>query len=145
MAIEIGKVNVQDLSQNDYKSLGIGINRRSISNGIFPVNFTTIDQAKDNLINLIMTKKGERLMQPSFGCDIWDVLFNPIVDSDISFEAETAITRAVENWLPSITITNIFVNTNDDLKDSNAINVSIGFALKSNTRIKDSVTITLNE
>jgi phage baseplate assembly protein W len=145
MAIEIGKVNVQDLSQNDYKSLGIGINRRSINNGIFAVNFTTIDQAKDNLINLILTKKGERLMQPNFGCDIWNIVFSPIVDEDISFEVETAINNAVESWLPSISITSIFVDTNDDLKDTNSIVVSLGFALKSNPRITDSVTITINQ
>lgn len=144
MAIEIGRVNVQDLSQNDYKSLGIGINRRSISNGIFAVNFTTIDQAKDNLVNLIMTKKGERLMQPNFGCDIWNILFNPVVDGDINFEIETAITEAVNNWLPNIVITNLSINTDDELKDSNTINISIGFALKSNKRIKDVVTITIN-
>lgn len=145
MAIEIGKVNVQDLSQNDYKSLGIGVNRRSINNGIFAVNFTTIDQSKDNLVNLIMTRKGERLMQPDFGCDIWNIIFNPIVDDDISFEIENAINTAVSTWLPNITITGVFIDMSDELKDTNTIKISLGFALKSNNRIKDSVTITLNE
>lgn len=145
MAIVLGKVNVKDLPQNEYKSLGIGINRRSITNGIFSVNFTTIDQAKDNIINLIMTRKGERLMYPEFGCNIWNVLFNPIIDNDIDFEIENAITEAVTTWLPNITITNIYVESNDELKDTNTINISIGFALKSNTKIKDSVTITLNQ
>jgi phage baseplate assembly protein W len=145
MAIELGKVNVQDLVQNDYKSLGIGINRRSITNGIFPVNFTTISQAKDNLVNLIMTKKGERLMQPEFGCDIWNLIFQPIVDEDVQIQVENAIADAVNNWLPYITITNIFINLDDELKDTNSINISLGFALSSNTNITDSVTITLNQ
>ena len=64
MAIELGKVNVVDLAENDYKVLGIWINKGSDSNGIFAVNFTTLTQAKDNLKNLILTRKGERLMQP---------------------------------------------------------------------------------
>ena len=38
MAIELGKVNVTDLTENNYKVLGIGINRTSDSNGIFAVN-----------------------------------------------------------------------------------------------------------
>lgn len=143
MAIELGRVNVQDLVQNDYKSLGIGINKRSISNGIFSVNFTTIDQAKDNLINLIMTKKGERLMQPNFGCDIWNILFNPIVDQDINIEIENVIREAVDSWLPYIEITNVFIDSSDELKDNNSVNISLGFALKSNSRIKDSVNITI--
>ena len=53
MAIELGKFNVSDLTQNDYKVLGIGINKKSDSNGIFAVNYTTIRQAADNLKNLI--------------------------------------------------------------------------------------------
>ena len=145
MAIELGKVNVQDLVQNDYKIIGTGINRRSATNGIFPVNFTTISQAKDNLVNLIMTKKGERLMQPEFGCDIWNLIFQPIVDEDIQLQVENAIIDAVNNWLPYITITSIIVNTEDELKDTNTFNVSLGFALSSNTNITDSVTITLNQ
>ena len=59
MAIELGRINVNDLAENDYKSLGIGFGRKSNSNGIFAVNYTTLTQAKDNLINLILTKKGE--------------------------------------------------------------------------------------
>jgi len=145
MAIELGKVNVQDLVQNDYKIIGTGINRRSITNGIFPVNFTTINQAKDNIVNLIMTKKGERLMQPEFGCDIWNLIFQPIVDEDIQLQVENAIIDAVNNWLPYITITSIVVYTEDELKDTNTFNVSLGFALSSNTNITDSVTITLNQ
>ena len=77
MAIELGKVNVTDLTENNFKVLGIGINRRSDINGIFPVNYTTLSQAKDNLRNLILTRKGERLMQPEFGCDVWKTLFEP--------------------------------------------------------------------
>ena len=48
MAIELGKVNVTDLKENDYKVLGIGINKTSNSGGIFAVNYTTLTQAKDN-------------------------------------------------------------------------------------------------
>ena len=78
MAIELGKVNVNDLTENDYKILGIGINKTSDSNGIFSVNYTTLTQAKDNLKNLILTKKGERIMNSEFGCDVWKVLFEPL-------------------------------------------------------------------
>ena len=37
MAIELGKVNVADLTENNYKVLGIGINTASNSNGTFNV------------------------------------------------------------------------------------------------------------
>ena len=57
MAIELGKVKVTDLTENNYKILGIGINKRSDKSGIFSVNYTTLNQAKDNLKNLLLTKK----------------------------------------------------------------------------------------
>ena len=64
MSIELVIVKVADLAENDYKILGIGINKSSNSNGVFSTNYTTLTQAKDNLKNLILTKKGERLMNP---------------------------------------------------------------------------------
>jgi phage baseplate assembly protein W len=84
-------------------------------------------------------------MQPEFGCDIWNLIFQPIVDEDIQLQVENAIIDAVNNWLPYITITSIVVYTEDELKDTNTFNVSLGFALSSNTNITDSVTITLNQ
>ena len=86
MAIEYGKVKVVDLVENDYKVLGIGINKSSSTSGAFPVNYTTLMQAKDNLLNLIMTKKGERVGQPEFGCDIWKIIFEPIVEGEIDLK-----------------------------------------------------------
>ena len=53
MAIELGRFNKSDITENNYKIVGIAINEKSDSNGAFSVNFTTIDQAKSNLKNLI--------------------------------------------------------------------------------------------
>ncbi len=144
MAIELGKVNVTDLSQNDYKVLGIGINKSSNSNGAFAVNYTTLTQAKDNLTNLIMTRKGERVHQPDFGCDIWNVLFEQIVDGDIDYKVESVIVDAVSKWLPYITINDIILDYNDEYKDSNKIGVEINFSLTSNPNLRESVTINVN-
>ena len=104
MAIELGKVNVTDLTQNNYKILGIGINRTSNSNGIFATNYTTLTQAKDNLKNLILTKKGERLQQPEFGCDIWLLVFEQIDGENLENRIESSILDAVQSWIPNINI-----------------------------------------
>lgn len=37
-----------------------------------------ISLAKQDLLNQIMTKKGERVMAPEFGCIVWDYLFDPL-------------------------------------------------------------------
>ena len=107
MAIELGKVNVTDLVDNNYKVLGIGINRASNSNGIFATNYTTLTQAKDNLKNLILTKKGERLQQPEFGCDIWLLVFEQIDGENLENRIESSILDAVQSWIPNININQI--------------------------------------
>jgi phage baseplate assembly protein W len=144
MAIELGKFNVGDLTQNDYKVLGIGINKKSDSNGIFAVNYTTISQARENLKNLILTKKGERVMQPEFGCDIWELLFEPISEDVISTQIENSILSAVEIWLPYINIDKIIFDYDENDIDSNKINVEVKFSLKSNATITESINININ-
>jgi len=144
MAIELGKVNVVDLSENDYKILGIGINKVSDKGGAFAANYTTLNQAKDNLKNLILTKKGERLMQPEFGCDIWKVLFEPIVEGSIERTIELSIIDAVENWLPYLNIDEIIFDYDENDIDANRIALDIKFSLKSNSNLGESVTINVN-
>jgi phage baseplate assembly protein W len=144
MAIELGNVKVADLSENDYKVLGIGINKSSNSNGVFSTNYTTLTQAKDNLKNLILTKKGERLMNPDFGCDVWLVLFEQMDGATIETRIETAIVDAVDTWLPYLTLTSIVFDYDDNDIDTNKISLDIQFALASNPNLTESVEITIN-
>lgn len=143
MAIELGKVNVNDLVENNYKILGIGINQSSDSNGIFSTNITTLKQAKNNLINLILTRKGERLMQPDFGCDVWKVLFEPI--DNIENSIENAILNAVKIWLPYLSINEIIFDYDDNDIDTNRVSLDIKFSLISNPTLSESVQINVEK
>jgi len=144
MAIELGKVNVTDLVENDYKVLGIGINTTSNSNGIFAVNYTTLTQAKSNLQNLILTRKGERLQNPNFGCDIHNLLFEQINEETIGTKIEASILDAVGTWLPYLNIEQIVFDYNDNDIDTNRISVDVKFSLKSNTTMTELLSITIN-
>jgi phage baseplate assembly protein W len=144
MALELGKINVTDLKENDYKVLGIGINKSSNQGGMFAVNYTTLTQAKDNITNLLMTKKGERVSQPEFGCDIWKVLFEQMVDGEIDDKIETSIIDSVSKWLPYITVDEIIVDYDDIDKDNNRIDVEINFSLTSNPNLRETVKVNIN-
>ena len=144
MAIELGKVNVTDLTQNDYKILGIGINKNSDKGGIFAVNYTTLTQAKDNLKNLILTRKGERIMNPTFGCDIYKVLFEQMDGGLIESKIESTILDAVSNWLPYLNIDEIIFDYDNNDIDNNRINLELKFSLVSNPNLGESVTINVN-
>jgi phage baseplate assembly protein W len=142
MAIELGRVKVDDLVENDYKVLGIGVNKRSNSNGIFASNYTTLTQAKDNLQNLILTKKGERTMQPDFGCDVWLVLFEQISDN-IEQRIENSIVDAVSIWLPYLNIDTIIFDYDENDIDANKIALEIKFSLVSNPNLSESIQINI--
>ena len=144
MAIELGKVNVTDLTDNNYKILGIGINRRSDSNGIFAVNYTTLTQAKDNLRNLILTKKGERVQQPEFGCDIWLLVFEQIDGENLENRIESSILDAVQSWIPNININQIIFDYDNNDIDNNRIALDIKFSLISNPNLTETIQINVN-
>ena len=144
MARTLGKFNVNDLAENAYKVLGISVNRASNSNGAFSVNYTTLEQAKSNLINLIMTRKGERVHQPDFGCDIWKVLFEPIVPGDIEKRCEDTIIEAVNIWLPYLTVEEILLDYDDTSIDLHKLGVEINFYLSSNPNISGTITLNVN-
>lgn len=88
----------------EYGSLGIKfpMNARGDNNsGVFNVSYTTEEQAISNYINLLMTRKSERYMQPDFGVGLPYRLFEPNTESlrvDIEFE----ITTQAAIWLPYI-------------------------------------------
>jgi phage baseplate assembly protein W len=144
MAIPIGNIKLADLYANAYKVLGITINQSSNAGGVFGVNYTTLQQAKSNLINLILTRKGERVAQPEFGCDIWKVLFEPIIQGQIDQEIERTIIEAVNIWLPYLQINQIFLEYTPEQIDSHTISVELDFSLVSNPNINDTVTININ-
>ena len=145
MAYELGRFNNNDLSINADKVLGIGINTESDSNGIFSVNYTTLAQAKSNLINLIMTRKGERTMQPEFGCDIWQLIFEQITTESLEIDIETTIVEAVNTWLPYLNIDQILFDYDTTDIDNHKIYLQIAFSLKINRDFGESVTILVEQ
>lgn len=96
--------------------------------GYFAQGFTTIEQAKSNLLNLLLTRKGERVMQPNFGTGLHSILFEQVTD-DLSTEIEETITNNVNYWLPYINIENINVNMTNEMIDRNMVELSISFTI----------------
>jgi len=144
MSRTLGNVKTGDLVDNSHKILGIAINTASENGGPFAVNFTTLKQAKNNLINLILTRKGERVGQPEFGCDVWKILFEPIINGEIDSRIENTIVEAVNIWLPYLNIDEIVFDYDDNDIDSNTIILDIKFSLVSNPNMADTVTLNVS-
>ena len=59
--------------------------------------YTLIDAAliKADLLNELYTKRGERVMRPTYGTRIWDIIMNPL-DQYVVAEVKEDIERIVE-------------------------------------------------
>jgi len=77
-------------------------------------NFLTSQQVHDNLKNLILTMKGERIMQPDFGSDLYLLLFEASIDPVLLQAAKDAIEDAVELWMPAVNIGDVEIETDKD-------------------------------
>ena len=75
------KINPIDLPQND--KVAVGVTFPFDGPAVFNSSYTTKEQVKSNLINLLLTSPGERLMNPTFGVGIRDLLFEQVIDKQI--------------------------------------------------------------
>ena len=94
--------------------------------GLFGLTETTLEQAGHNIKNLLLTSKGERVMQPDFGSDLRSLLFEQ-ADDNINNDIKEAISDAMSNWLPYINISNVNVIENET--NPNQMKVSRDFSL----------------
>ena len=84
---------------------------------------TTKEQVKSNLINYILTNKGERLFDPEFGGDLRATLFEP----DTSFDSVAArLETEIYAYVPNIIIRDIIVKP---FSDENIINIVLNYSI----------------
>lgn len=113
-------LNPQDVGQK--RGIGISVLFNN-GNNVFNQTFTTKDQVKSNLINYILTNKGERLFNPTFGGDLRASLFNP----DSSFDGVAAsLEQEIYAYVPNIIIRNIAVKK---FSDENIVNIILDYSI----------------
>jgi len=106
--------------------------------GLFQQSQTTLEQAGSNIKNLLLTAKGERVMQPDFGSRLRELLFEQYTE-DLSSRIQSEIQDAISTWLPYINISNVNIIQSDE--DPNTTNVSIDFALNYEPDRFESITL----
>ena len=113
------RVNPLDLQKN----IAIGVSLPFNGPGVFNSTFTTKDQIKSNLVNLLLTSTGERIMNPNFGTYLKRFLFEGITDSNLESLKDNLL-NSISIYIPDITVTNIIITPNTDY---NSIDLNVDY------------------
>ena len=106
--------------------------------GLFGLTETTLEQAGHNIKNLLLTAKGERVMQPDFGSDLRALLFEQ-ADENIEERIEETILESISTWLPYISVGKIDII--EDETNPNSMKVDLDFSLNYEPDRFDSVNL----
>lgn len=120
--------------------IGVTLPIRLGQTGMFEQSTTVIDQVRSNFKNLVLTKKGERVHQPNFGCDLWKVLFEQITEETLE-AARLTIADAVDRWMPFIELTDFQITSTNT---QNSINIRCSYRFRNNPNVTDTIDITAN-
>jgi len=127
---------ITDLTSEQNVPLGLDLPMNTSRGANFAVNYTSIRQARANVINLLLTNKGERVMQPNFGCDLGKVVMEPLTDLLLG-NIEATIESAIVTWLPYITIQDLRAYRVDG--KPNTLGISLSFSLQNNSIETESI------
>ncbi len=76
---------------------------------------------------VLMTAPGERVMRPRFGCEIWDLLFEPVNANTIGLMA-SAVRDAVAQWEPRVDLLDVTVVP--DPIDSGLVRIALTYEIR---------------
>lgn len=123
------------------QAIGITLPLQLGNTGYFEQSFDTLTQVKSNFINLILTRRGERVHQPEFGCRIHEYLFEQLTPENIE-GARLSVINAVEQWMPFLELIRFEMNAAPEDIDRNRIRLYVGYRLKKSPNIRDSIILT---
>ena len=99
------KINPIDLPENE--QVAVGIRFPFNNDGVFYSTYTTKEQAKSNLLNLLMTDRGERINELEFGIGIKRLIFEQDIDKDL---LKIRIEEGIDRYIPMIQLTDLKIN-----------------------------------
>jgi len=132
MAFEPRRIDPLDLQPRK----AVGVSLPFSGKAVFNSTFQTVDAIKANLVNYLLTGRGERYFRPTFGSGLRNLLFENTSNQTLE-EIEILIRQALKNYFPQLTVTDLkLVNK----VDQNIVEFSLKFSI-AGTRIEDEILI----
>jgi len=92
------------------------------------IRLTDIVEDIDRSMRIVlMTAPGERVMRPRFGCDIWDLLFEPVTPNLLGLIA-SAVYEALGQWEPRVQVDEVVPVP--DVDDGGLVRVTVTYHVK---------------
>ena len=132
----VRRINPLDANKN---VLTIGVSLPLNSTNMFEGTPTTRQQVKTNLLNLILTEQGERLMHPNYGMGVKNLLFEQNIDLE---NLKAQIHQQINFYIPEINLIDTEVATSED---KHTIQIKIKYNIKDNSGIPDAILININD
>ena len=132
MAFDAKRINPIDRQPRK----AVGVSLPFSGKAVFNSTFETKEAIKSNIVNYLLTGKGERYMNPTFGSGIRDELFTNVNRENTS-SLEVKVATELRNYFPNLAIVQLSITPSPD---SNMISLSISFKVKE-TQVEDEVTI----
>jgi len=120
-------------------STGVGIKVPFDGETGINTTFTTQDAIKSNLLNFLLTGKRERVINPTFGSGLRELLFEPIT-SDLNAAIRELIVDGVSQFFPNVSINSLGVQQNPE---QSTITIILNYSVI-NTNIQDEIQINVN-
>tara|TARA_R110001583_G_scaffold5763_2_gene30604 strand:- start:9109 stop:9543 length:435 start_codon:yes stop_codon:yes gene_type:complete len=94
------------------KNVAIGVVFPLMEGGSFKQSFTIKDQIKTNIINVLLTEKGERINNPDFGTGLKTILFENNPNAN---QIEELIGYQLSLYVPEVDVDSVEVKFEHDL------------------------------
>ena len=119
MPIIQSKRKINPLSINSNVSIGVAFPLDDVN--LFSGTQTVKEQVKSNLLNLLLTEKGERINQPDFGIGLKNLLFEQNIDEANLSES---IVNQMGIFIPEISLLDTKV---EFIEDENLLYIKITY------------------
>ena len=103
--------NKQPIDSNPRKAVGFGFPING--DAVFVPTYTTKDQIKSNLVNYLLTNRGERVFNPNYGANLRTQVFEMIQDDSLE-DLESIIIEEIGERFPLVQVEQIEFNPEED-------------------------------
>ena len=125
---------------------------RAYRKGFFEMNNTTRDAIREDIKILLLTKKGERVVNSSIGTNIPILagqLFEPAIKEDLEPQITLEVKQALETWMPYVTLESLRVFTAAEVPRGMALQqtqilVVMSYLVNNSEAMRDSIQLTVN-